>query len=80
MWWVHYCYILFFASLRFYFSKLIEFNLGARTTCNTDYLEMYNVDQSTGQSSLVVKYCGGVSIISYDIQPVKKFNCAVKFR
>ncbi|XP_029345465.1 cubilin isoform X2 [Acyrthosiphon pisum] len=36
-----------------------EFNLGARTTCNTDYLEMYNVDQSTGESSLVAKYCGG---------------------
>lgn len=30
-------------------------------TCDTDYLEMYNVDQTTGVSSFVAKYCGGVS-------------------
>uniref|UniRef100_A0A2H8TEF1 Cubilin n=1 Tax=Melanaphis sacchari TaxID=742174 RepID=A0A2H8TEF1_9HEMI len=35
------------------------FNLGNRMTCNTDYLEMYNVDQLTGVSSFVAKYCGG---------------------
>jgi len=60
--------------------NITELDILKSDQCNTDYLEMYNVDQSTGQSSLVVKYCGGVSIISYDIQPVKKFNCAVKFR
>ncbi|XP_029345463.1 cubilin isoform X3 [Acyrthosiphon pisum] len=36
-----------------------EFNIGARSTCNTDYLEMYNVEQLTGESSFVAKYCGG---------------------
>ncbi|KAL5234243.1 hypothetical protein ACI65C_001653 [Semiaphis heraclei] len=35
------------------------FNLGSRATCDTDYLEMHNVDQITGVSSFVAKYCGG---------------------
>ncbi|XP_022177373.1 cubilin-like [Myzus persicae] len=35
------------------------FNLGTRKTCNTDYLELHDVDQITGVSSFVAKYCGG---------------------
>ncbi|CAI6368736.1 unnamed protein product [Macrosiphum euphorbiae] len=43
-------------AIRVQFKK---FNIGARSTCNTDYLEMYNVEQLTGESSFVSKYCGG---------------------
>uniref|UniRef100_A0A2S2PC11 Cubilin n=2 Tax=Schizaphis graminum TaxID=13262 RepID=A0A2S2PC11_SCHGA len=35
------------------------FNIGSRMTCNTDHLEIYNVNQKTGESSFVAKYCGG---------------------
>lgn len=45
--------------------KNLVFKLGRRTTCDTDYLEMHNVDQITGVSSFVAKYCGGVSTLQY---------------
>lgn len=38
------------------------FNLGERKTCDTDYLEVYDVDHVTRKSSFVAKYCGGVSV------------------
>lgn len=31
--------------------------------CETNYLELYNVDQTTGKELFVTKYCGGVSEI-----------------
>jgi len=40
----------------------LVFDLGTRATCDTNYLEIYNVDQVTGKSSFVSKYCGGVSV------------------
>ncbi|VVC39263.1 EGF-like, conserved site,EGF-like calcium-binding domain,CUB domain,EGF domain,EGF-like calcium- [Cinara cedri] len=35
-----------------------SFDLGTRKSCDTDYLEIYDVNQMTEQSSLVTKYCG----------------------
>jgi len=50
-----------------YFNNIVAllfsvFDLGARATCDTNYLEIHNVDQVTGKSSFVSKYCGGVSL------------------
>ncbi|VVC39264.1 EGF-like, conserved site,EGF-like calcium-binding domain,CUB domain,EGF domain,EGF-like calcium- [Cinara cedri] len=34
-------------------------DLSKSETCNTNYLEMFNVDQNTGKSSFIAKYCSG---------------------
>lgn len=53
---------------RFVLQLFSVFNLGTRATCDTNYLEIHNVNQATGQSSFVSKYCGNVSInhLSFD--------------
>lgn len=53
---------------------LLVFNLGTRATCDTDYLELYNVDQVTGKSSFVAKYCGRVSVMFYIIIYYQSLN------
>ncbi|XP_050535178.1 cubilin [Daktulosphaira vitifoliae] len=35
------------------------FDLGSKSMCDTNYLELYNVNPSTGKESFVTKYCGG---------------------
>lgn len=40
---------------------LLVFHMGTKKTCATDFIEIYEVNQVTGISSFITKYCGGVS-------------------
>ncbi|XP_050435751.1 cubilin [Adelges cooleyi] len=35
------------------------FDLGPKSMCDTNFVDMYDVDQNTGKESFVAKYCGG---------------------
>ncbi|XP_049840781.1 cubilin-like [Schistocerca gregaria] len=35
-----------------------QFSIGSRTTCSTDFLEIYDLNQATGAKTLRTKYCG----------------------
>jgi hypothetical protein len=42
-----------------------EFDIGPRSTCGSDFVELYNVDTQNNVETLISRYCGEVSVGIY---------------
>jgi hypothetical protein len=38
-----------------------DFNIGPRTTCESDFVELYDVDTENNVDTFIARYCGEVS-------------------